>query len=392
MSLAALTFGVTSSAAAQVSERELVIEAGALDVRQPGERARGTGMLSVFARAPWAAGSVQAHGVLTGVRDSIGASQVGVGGDLLLPRIPRARLELGTGATMFGAIGNVRGHNLDAVLRPHVRLARGGVFAGVQHGWARRDTLRFRASVYDVGAWTWYDRVAAQLTLQRAHTTDWRLLEAAGYWLARSARSYHLQDAALALHVDAGAVQLQGTHAWRSGLGATRGESRGYTVGAAWHITSRWSITAAAGRQLADLTRGLPEARVAALALRHRFAGGGTADGVLPVRDRVRDPSAVRGGGEVLEAELVRGAAGAVELVITVRAPEQARVEVAGTFNEWTPVMVPRSGDRFVLRVPLGSGTHRVALRVDGGGWRAPAGLVRVGDGMGGESGLVVVP
>jgi len=40
----------------------------------------------------------------------------------------------------------------------------------------------------------------------------------------------------------------------------------------------------------------------------------------------------------------------------------------------------------------LPPGSHRVAVRINGGAWRAPRGLVAVPDDFGGTVGVVVVP
>jgi hypothetical protein len=51
-----------------------------------------------------------------------------------------------------------------------------------------------------------------------------------------------------------------------------------------------------------------------------------------------------------------------------------------------------RDGGAFVHRLTLPTGTHRVAVRVNGGAWRAPRGLAAVADDFGGQAGVVVVP
>jgi hypothetical protein len=54
--------------------------------------------------------------------------------------------------------------------------------------------------------------------------------------------------------------------------------------------------------------------------------------------------------------------------------------------------LTPGSGDRWALAVPLPPGVRRLAIRVDGGPWLAPAGTRRVFDEFGGEVGLLIVP
>jgi hypothetical protein len=40
----------------------------------------------------------------------------------------------------------------------------------------------------------------------------------------------------------------------------------------------------------------------------------------------------------------------------------------------------------------ISPGTHRIAIRVSGGGWMVPPNLPRVADDFGGEVGIVIVP
>jgi hypothetical protein len=78
------------------------------------------------------------------------------------------------------------------------------------------------------------------------------------------------------------------------------------------------------------------------------------------------------------------------ELTIVVRGARS--VELAGGFTEWRPLALRPVGDgawRLALRIP--PGVHHVALRIDGGPWRAPPGLPAVPDEFGGESGVFVV-
>ena len=83
---------------------------------------------------------------------------------------------------------------------------------------------------------------------------------------------------------------------------------------------------------------------------------------------------------------------GGAELGLRVTAASEAIVEVAHSANEWTPLRLTREGDAFVARIPLASGTHKVAVRVNRGEWRASRGLEGVSDDFGGNAGLVVVP
>jgi hypothetical protein len=87
---------------------------------------------------------------------------------------------------------------------------------------------------------------------------------------------------------------------------------------------------------------------------------------------------------------IVRGADGTSRIEINV--PKATSVEIRGDFTDWSPVELTRTGDVWRLEIPLPSGLHRVAIRVDGGEWIAPPNLPRADDGLGGTVGLITVP
>lgn len=70
-----------------------------------------------------------------------------------------------------------------------------------------------------------------------------------------------------------------------------------------------------------------------------------------------------------------------------------SRVELAGDFSDWDPIPLARvrAGD-WAVDVSVRSGVHQLAMRVDGGPWRVPAGLASVTDEFGGVSGVLIVP
>lgn len=55
------------------------------------------------------------------------------------------------------------------------------------------------------------------------------------------------------------------------------------------------------------------------------------------------------------------------------------------------PTSVNRTSKSKHLRMRISAGVHEVNLRVDGGPWIVPAGLVRMDDGLGGSVGVFVV-
>jgi AMP-activated protein kinase-like protein len=151
-------------------------------------------------------------------------------------------------------------------------------------------------------------------------------------------------------------------------------------VDAAVWVTPRLAVTAAVGRQLADLARGTPDTRFAALALR------------LTMRDHFTPPAPVRRppSSGVLKLALVNDSTGQSRLVVT--APSGTLVELAATFTSWEPIPLVRRGDVWELDRDLPSGAHRVLVRVDGGAWMVPANLPAADDDFGGRVGIITIP
>ena len=83
--------------------------------------------------------------------------------------------------------------------------------------------------------------------------------------------------------------------------------------------------------------------------------------------------------------------AGQTELVRFVLRAEDARsVELAGSFNGWTPAPLTRLPDgTFEAVLPLGKGRHEYAFRVDGDWQPDPQASARVDDGFGGANSVL---
>jgi len=77
---------------------------------------------------------------------------------------------------------------------------------------------------------------------------------------------------------------------------------------------------------------------------------------------------------------------------LVMRAPEARRVEVAGDWTRWQPLVARRAPDGYwYADVRLAPGRYRYAFRTDGGPWVAPDGAGTVDDGFGGRSAVLTV-
>jgi hypothetical protein len=77
---------------------------------------------------------------------------------------------------------------------------------------------------------------------------------------------------------------------------------------------------------------------------------------------------------------------------IVVRAPDAETVELAGDFTDWKPVTLrPWGPDSWRTLLPVSPGLHRLAVRIDGGEWRAPPGTRPIESEFGGQVAEVLV-
>ena len=61
-------------------------------------------------------------------------------------------------------------------------------------------------------------------------------------------------------------------------------------------------------------------------------------------------------------------------------------------FTDWNPEVLARAGDVWTMQRVIPPGLHRIAVRIDGGEWIAPANLRQVTDDLGGVVGLITIP
>ena len=67
-------------------------------------------------------------------------------------------------------------------------------------------------------------------------------------------------------------------------------------------------------------------------------------------------------------------------------------MDVAGDFNEWTPVPATRAANGvWYADLRIAPGQYRYAFRVNGKEWRLPHGATAVDDGFGGKSAWLTV-
>jgi hypothetical protein len=151
----------------------------------------------------------------------------------------------------------------------------------------------------------------------------------------------------------------------------------------------RLALVATGGTYPIDPTQGFPGGRFVSVSV--RLATGRSRQFQS---SSVAQSQAVPSSGE--EAPSVSAFAAARDslgsVTLRVNAPRAQLVEVSGDFTNWVPVrMEPASGGWWAVTLPINPGKYQMNLRLDGGKWLVPPGLLAMHDEFGGTVGLLVV-
>ena len=295
--------------------------------------------------------------------------------------IRRARIETGGTATILGTSDQGPASSWLGFGRAHW-LGRGwGTWLGGGGGNVRVDGTTFGAGTGEFGAWAHRGEQRLTLTATTVRTSLVSTTIFSDEAVLRIREPVQYADVSIGGHgvwrrfeFDALAVSR---HAWKGELASAPTAS----VGAAWWGTPYVAIAAAFGRQLADPLRGTARTRYATVALRFSAERHGRAPAVRPL------PPVPVGSASLVA---VPGSGGTT--LIRVHAPGADRVEIMSDVTGWSPVALERRGERWEARLTMTSGSHHVAVRINGGAWIAPANLPAIDDELGGRVALLVVP
>jgi hypothetical protein len=373
-----LLIAAMRTAAAQAPD-EIRVEAGVAEVRQVGTRSRNAALLGLTWRRTHERVVTTASGSVTAARDSIDTAQGLLAIRYQFARRPRWRVESGVAGALFGLNALTSGGNGATFLRVQHAYGTGGVWGGTAAGVTNRTGTNLQSSAYDVGAWGEYRRTSGTIAGVVTRSIDTDLLAASSLPSRRPVGPYVVRDATVTVQQSFAALDLAAVGTLRAGEGvATKVNDRALMLAAAFYLSPVVALTVSGGRQLADPLRALPDAKFLSASVR-----------VLFLR---RDPAVLQidryGAIVLMKADPDGGAT----MTIRVLANASARVEAYGSFSAWQPVRMQWVLDAWELQVHVPPGPQRVAVRINGSDWRAPANLTKVTDEFGGEAGLVVVP
>jgi hypothetical protein len=194
--------------------------------------------------------------------------------------------------------------------------------------------------------------------------------------IVNSIRGLSYGDATLSWRQSRGAIELGATAGLRAGFHGVLSTGAWGAADAAFWFSQQSAIVVGIGRTLDDATRGVPRTTYGSLSLR------------LTARPHfIRAPRE-----ETHGPRLIVVALGGGRNRIEVRGVEATRLEVMGDFTEWQSVELEHDGGVWRLERAVTSGLHRIAIRIDGGEWTAPANLPSAKDDLGGVVGLITIP
>lgn len=368
--------GVSGTAAAQAPS-ELRLELGAAQVQHLARDTRRAALFNILFRESDVHFATMLSAAATYTRDSLSAMQA-IGDLFWRPSIEsRFLTEVGGAVANYGVTTIARGGNVNGWLRQRVAIGDGGVWAGGSLSQTRRDDFDAHATLVEAGGWYRINsNVIASGSLARRRTDDSPLMFASGTFLSRVANTYDLTDASLAARLERGRFSLDAAQLWRRGAGATFVNQSAFFWTAGWELNSRIAVSVSGGRQLSDPLRGSPDVTLYSAVLRYAIR---------------TMPADIVGTSITSSARLLQTPDGTL-LTVLVNAPDSVVVEVAGSFSGWDPVPITKTPTGWQLQVILQPGRYRVAIRYDGGAWRAPGNLGRIKDDFDGESGLIIVP
>ena len=379
----ACLLAVSRSGSGQTT-RNIAVSEGSLDLggavlQQPGLTATNVVTAAGQFRVATPVSALFANAVGARTSDDGYTGQGVVSGSLYAQPGQRFRWELTATGSAFGLSNAAPAFAWQGLLREHLSGSLGGAFVGVGGGQLSRSSVRGTIGVAQTGGYLRLDDLGRdELSAALAYTSiraisdvlgDVRYADAIGYWTHRT----HAVELDIGGGVRVDARQRDVGQPWASANGTI------------W-MSDRTAIVLSAGRALADVTRGIPSVRYLSLSFRVGTRPGTSGNALRVRRGHVDDDGGrldVRGEGD---------GEGALRIV-TIHLPLAAGVELMADFTEWEPVAMTRlSNGDWRLERAIAPGTHRLAIRIDGGPWMVPPNLPRVQDDFGGEVGILIVP
>lgn len=367
--------GLLLSAAPLLAQRmESSIDLGGVSLRYADSLKANAATLTPDLRIDWDRANAQLSGTFSQFIEGGWSAQGAMSASLFTPA---KRSFLGELAGIAGGSTHEDGTRTAqtiANLRLHAMKPIWGVFAGAGAGSTWDGDAWRRLLLGELGGWIQHSAVTALATVTPVSVDD----------------SVRYLDAQLMLSRSFNRVEISAVGGGRLGgqnPGVdTRTRSWGTLSAVAW-VWPRVALTASGGTYPIDPTQGFPGGRFLSASV--RFATSQRRVSILPDTE----PSPVVGAGFEAAVDGFRASRDSSgRVVVRVSAPHARLVEISGDFNGWVPMKLDEMGDgSWTGQLQLPPGKYEMNLRVDGGEWIVPPGLLPLKDEFGGSVGLLVL-
>lgn len=331
--------------------------------------------LTPRAVADWGRGVAEASGTYSQFASGGWSTQGALSGSLFTPlaRGPLAELS-GFGGGSAHQDGTRTGEVLINA-RLHFMRMRGEFFAGAGGGRTWFGGGSSGVLLGEAGASTTLRDVTTSLVLSPVAVDSLRYMD--GQLTMSWTRAKLDLGAVLGIRLGDQLTALGGTaRSWGS-LNAVR-----------W-LGARFALVAAGGTYPIDPTQGFPGGRFVSFSIRMatRRAREAQSTNVQQPQLETRSDS-----GLAVVTDFETRPAGVDSVTLKVEAPQARVVEITGDFTGWTPVPLQlESTGWWTVTLPIGPGKYQMNLRLNGGDWLVPPGLLSMLDEFGGRVGLLVV-
>jgi len=350
------------------------LDLGAVSLRYADTLNATAATLTPDVRIDWERAIAQAAGTFSQFTEGGWSAQASASGSLFTPT---RRSLLGELAGIAGGSTHQDGTRTGqaiANIRLHAMLASSGVFGGAGGGGTWDGSVWRRLLLGELGGWVQNPQGTALLTITPVAVGD----------------SVRYVDGQLTLTRSVGKIDFLALAGGRGGgqnPGVETGSRTWGSLSAVAWVRPRVGLTASAGTYPVDPTQGFPGGRFFSLSVR---LANSQRRAVLPGPDSANLDSGLPAAGSVQGFLTERRASGSV--LIRVNSREAQRVEITGDFTGWVPVLLRSTGDGWwIAEFRLVPGQYEMNVRVDGGNWVIPPGLLPLKDEFGGSVGLLVI-
>jgi len=355
---------------------ESSVDVGALTLRYADSTNATAAAVTPRVEGNWERGIAQASGTFSRFTTRDWSAQAALSASLLTPA---ARGFLAEAGAFAGGSTRRDGTRTGEVLgngRLHMMRSAAEAFIGVGFGRTWDGTLSRNVILGEAGGSVKYTNSEAVLTLSPILLSD----------------SLFYTDTQFSFVLTADRLELGALLGARFGDRVTNvgtsARSWGSLSAVGW-MTPRLALVANAGSYPIDPTQGFPGGRFVSLGLRLAMGRNHAAQPV-PVTQPL--PEAERPGTEAVISAFAAERTSPGVVTIRVNSPRALAVEVSGDFTNWEPLQLERStGGWWSRALPIPPGKYQMNVRLDGGKWLVPSGLLSIVDEFGGTVGLLVV-